>query len=116
MSEMFVFSCIMVLSVFISSLSQMMLKKSSQTTYSSHLREYLNPLVIIAYTLFFGCTFLSMYALKVVPLSFSPILESSGYIFVTLMSYFFFKEKVTRRQICGIMLITSGIVVSSLFA
>lgn len=45
-------------------------------------KEYLNPLVIIAYILFFGTTFISMYALKVVPLSMAPILEASGYIFL----------------------------------
>ena len=116
MSEMFVFSCIMVLSSLISSFSQMILKKSSQKTYSSHIREYLNPLVITAYALFFGCTFLSMYALKVVPLSFSPVLEASGYIFVAVLSYIFFKEKLTRRQLTGMLLIAAGIAVSVFFS
>ena len=105
----------MVLSTFISAISQMMLKKSSQKTYPSRIREYLNPLVITAYVLFFGCTFLSMYALKVVPLSFSPVLEATGYIFVAVLSYIFFKEKLTKRQLVGMLLIIAGIVVSSWF-
>ena len=113
MSELFIYSCIMVLSVFISSISQVMLKKSAQKTYPSRIREYLNPLVIIAYALFFGCTFISMYALKVVPLSFSPILESTGYIFITVLSYIFFKEKLTKRQCAGMLLIGAGIIVST---
>ncbi|MCR4779497.1 MAG: EamA family transporter [Ruminiclostridium sp.] len=115
MSEMFIFSCIMVLSSFIASVSQIMLKISSRKKYPSPLREYLNPLVISAYALFFGCTLLSMYALKVVPLSFSPILEASGYVFVALLSYFFLKEKLTGRQLLGMALIAAGITVSSLF-
>ena len=115
MSDMFIFSCIMVLSTFISAISQMMLKKSSQKTYPSRIQEYLNPLVITAYTLFFGCTFLSMYALKVVPLSFAPVLEATGYIFVAVLSYIFFKEKLTKRQLAGMLLIVAGILVSSLF-
>ncbi len=77
-------------------------------------KEYLNPLVIIAYILFFGTTFISMYALKVVPLSMAPILEASGYIFVAVLSYFFLKEKLTKRQILGMVLIIMGIVVYSL--
>ena len=114
MNDLFVFSCIMVLSAFISSVSQIMLKKSAKKTYPSRIREYLNPLVITAYALFFGCTLLSLYALKVVPLSFAPILEASGYIFVTIMSYLILKEKLTKRQVAGMILIAAGIAVSSL--
>lgn len=111
---MLVFSGIMVVSVLISSVSQIMLKKSAQKTYPSRIREYLNPLVIAAYTLFFGCTLISMYALKVVPLSFSPALEATGYIFIPVLSYIFFKEKLTKRQFIGMLLIIAGIIVSSL--
>ena len=114
MSELAIYSLIMVGATLISSFSQIMLKKSAQKTYPSRIREYLNPLVITAYGLFFGCTLLSMYALKVVPLSMSPILEASGYIFVAVLSFIFFKEKLTKRQIVGMMLIIGGIVVYSL--
>ncbi|MBP3854447.1 MAG: EamA family transporter [Ruminiclostridium sp.] len=115
MSEMFLFSCIIVLGAFISAVSQIMLKKSAQKTYPSRLREYLNPLVIVAYALFFGCTLITMYGLKVVPLSLSPALEATGYIFVAVLSYIFLKEKLTIRQIIGMVLIAAGIAVSSLF-
>jgi EamA-like transporter family. len=114
MNEMILFSGLMVLSAFISSISQMMLKKSSQKTYPSRIREYLNPLVITAYAMFFGCTLLSMYALKVVPLLFAPMLESSGYIFVAVFSYIFFKEKFTKRQMIGMAFIIAGIVIGAL--
>lgn len=114
MSELAVYSCILVGSTLISSLSQVMLKKSAQKTYPSKLREYLNPLVIIAYSMFFGCTLLGMYALKAVPLSMSPILEASGYIFVAVLSFIFFKEKLTKKQLVGMALIIGGIVVYTL--
>lgn len=104
----------MVLSTFISSISQIILKKSSQKEYPSRIKEYLNPLVITAYAMFFGCTLLSMYSLKVVPLLFAPMLESSGYIFVPVFSYIFFKEKFTKRQALGMALILSGIVIGTL--
>ncbi len=114
MNDMIKFSCFMVLSTFISSVSQIILKKSSQKKYPSRIKEYLNPLVITAYSIFFICTLLSMYALKVVPLLFAPMLESSGYIFVTVLSYLFLKEKLTKRQMAGMILILTGIVIGTI--
>ena len=114
MSELAIYSLILVSSALISSVSQIMLKKSAQKEYPSKLKEYLNPLVIIAYVLFFGTTFISMYALKVVPLSMAPILEASGYIFVAILSFIILKEKMTKKQIIGMILILVGIVIYSL--
>lgn len=114
MSKLAVYSLIMIASVLISSVSQIMLKKSAQKQYPSKIKEYLNPLVIIAYILFFGCTLITMYALKVVPLSMSPVIEASGYIFVTVLSFIFLKEKFTRRQVVGMVLIIMGIIIFSL--
>ncbi|MCM1054520.1 MAG: DMT family transporter [Bacteroides sp.] len=114
MSELTIYSCLIIGGALISSFSQILLKKSAQKTYESKIKEYLNPLVIIAYVLFFGCTFLGMYALKVVPLSMSPILEASGYVFVAILSYIFFKEKLTKKQLIGMALIISGIVIYTL--
>lgn len=114
MSELAVYSLIMISGTLICSVSQIMLKKSAEKKYPNKLREYLNPLVIIAYIMFFGTTFISMYALKVVPLSMAPILEASGYIFVAVLSFVFLKEKMTKKQLLGMALILIGIVVYSL--
>ena len=112
--ELVIYSLILLASVFISSVSQILLKKSAEIKYPSKIREYLNPYVIIGYGLFFGCTLVSMFALKVVPLSMSPMIESCGYIFVALLSFFFLKEKFTKRQLIGAALIVIGVVVFSL--
>lgn len=114
MSELAIYSGIMIISSLISSVSQVMLKKSAVNSHGSKIREYLNPFVITAYGLFFGCTLISMYALKVVPLSMAPILEATGYIFVAVLSYIFFKEKLTRKQITGMVLILLGIIIYTL--
>ena len=105
---------IMVIGVFISSLSQAMLKMASMKKYPSRVREYLNPLVIGAYSIFFAATFCSIYAYKVVPLSWGPIIESIGYFFVTAFSVFVFKEKITYRKVAGLVLIVVGILIFSL--
>lgn len=114
MSDLVIYSAIMLLSVLVSSVSQILLKKSTQKQYSSKIREYLNPTVIIAYGMFFGSTLITMYALKVVPLSMSPILESTGYIFVAILSYIFLKERMNKQQIAGTVIIITGIIVYSL--
>jgi small multidrug resistance pump len=101
----------MTVSVLVSSISQIGLKKSARKNYESTLKEYLNPLVIISYVLFFLSTFLTVYALKVVPLSLQPIIESTGYIFVTVLSYIFLKEKLSKRKIIGMIVIIIGIIV-----
>lgn len=53
--------------------------------YESKIKEYMNPLVIIAYIMFVGTTFLSIIAYKGIPLSMGPILEATSYIYVTFL-------------------------------
>lgn len=114
MSELTLHLCIMVVSVFISSVSQVMLKKSAQKKYPSKIKEYLNPLVIIAYILFFSCTLITMYALRVVSLSTWPVIEASGYVFVAALGFIFLKERLTKRQLIGMALIVAGIIIFSM--
>ena len=113
-TELLLYSLFILIGTFISSIAQVMLKKASQKEYSSPIREYLNPLVIFAYVIFFGSTFLSIFAYKVVPLSWGPILESTSYIYITVFGVIFFKEKINKRKILALGLIIVGIVVYSL--
>ena len=115
MSSLGISVCLLLLSVFISSVSQIILKKAADKTYESTLKEYMNPMVIGAYGLFFCSVILTMLALKHVPLSMSPILESTGYIFVSVMGYIFLKERFSRRKLMGFALILAGIVIFNLW-
>lgn len=105
---------LLLLGVFLSAISQVMLKKAALRQYSSKLREYLNPLVIIAYTIFVGTTFLSIYAYKGIPLSMGPVLEATSYIYVTIFGVTIFKEKLNKRKLVGLALIIAGIIIYSL--
>ncbi len=109
-----IFSCVFLGSVFISSVSQILLKKSADKTYDSRLKEYLNPLVIIAYGMFFCSMLITMYCYKYVDVSAGPILESAGYIFVGVLGYFFLHEKFNSKKIIGMLLILLGILIFSL--
>lgn len=98
-------------SVFVSSISQVFLKKSANRKYDTRIKEYLNPMVIMAYIFFFGSTILTIFAYKGVPLSFGPILESSGYIYITILGFLFLKEKISLKKIIGNIFIVIGIFV-----
>lgn len=108
-----IYSGILLVGVFISAISQVMLKKASLREYSSVLQEYINPLVILAYVLFMGTTLLSLLAYRVVPLSMGPILESTSYIYVTIFGVFVFKEEIGRRKLAALALILVGIMIYS---
>lgn len=113
-NEVAFYICISLLGVFISSVSQILLKKSAQQQHKSYLYEYLNLKVISAYVIFFVSTFLAIYAYKVVPLSMGPILEATSYIYITFFAIVIFKEKINLRKIISLALIVSGICISCL--
>ena len=108
------FALVLVCGVFISSISQILLKKSANKKHGSFVKEYLNPIVIVSYFIFFIATLMSVYAYKGIPLSMGPILDSSGYIFVTILSAIFLKEKPTVKKIIALVIIIAGIVIYSL--
>lgn len=113
-NELLIYSLIYVSAVFISAVSQIMLKISAKKQYASKLREYMNPIVIIAYVLFFGCTLITMLAYRKVPLSLGQILESCGYIFVTILGMTILKERLTRKKMLGMCIILAGIIIFTL--
>ena len=109
--QILLYSCFILLGVFIGAVSQVMLKKASQKKYDSVIKEYLNPLVVFAYVLFVGTTFLSIYAYKVVPFSMGPILEATSYFYVTFFGVKIFGEKMNKKKWIALFLIVIGIVI-----
>jgi multidrug transporter EmrE-like cation transporter len=100
--------------VFISAISQVLLKKAAIKHHSSVIREYLNWKVIIAYLLFFCSTLISVYAYRGVPLSMGAVLEATSYIYVTIFGVAIFKENINGRKILALTFIISGIAVFAL--
>lgn len=111
MPSNWIFTIVFLISVFISSVSQIMLKNSANEEHASAVKEYLNPRVITAYGLFFMSTLLTVYSYKGVPLSMGPILETTGYVWVSVLGYLFLKEKISGRKLIGLLLIITGIVI-----
>ena len=107
----YIYVGIFLISVLVSSVSQILLKISAGKTYDSKIKEYLNAPVIIAYGLFFLSTVVTVLAYKYVDLSLGPVLEATGYIWVTLLGYLILKEKVSRKKMLGLVVIIVGIIV-----
>ncbi len=102
----------MLASVAVATASQMLLKQSARKTYSSTLREYLNPFVIFGYALMVASTLLAVFAYKFgLNYKEGPVIESVGYILIMLLSYLFFKEKITWKKALGNAVVICGIVV-----
>lgn len=113
-NSVFAYALLNLFGVFISSVSQVLLKKSANKTYDSAIKEYLNPLVIFAYTMFVASTLLSVFAYKGIPLSMGPILDATGYIYVTIFGVTIFKERLTKKKALALALIIGGIVIYAL--
>lgn len=114
MNSLSKYIAIWMFSVFISSVAQVMLKTAANRTYDTKIKEYLNPIVITSYGIFFASTLLTMYALKFVPLTMSPIIESCSYIFVPVLGIFMLKEKISKRRWLGMGIMVVGIFIFTL--
>lgn len=114
MSSMAGYALVALCGVFVSSVAQVLLKKSANKEYDSPLREYLNPLVIVGYTLFVGSTLLSVYAYRGIPLSMGEILDATGYFYVTIFGLAIFHERLNGKKILALVLIVGGIVIYAL--
>lgn len=115
MNDKWFYISIYIFAVFLSSVSQIMLKRSASIKRSTKLMEYLNIMVISAYMLFFISIFITIFAYKVLPLSLGPVLESTSYLFIMILSVTFLKEKISKKKLLGIALIIVGGIVSTYF-
>lgn len=100
-----------ILSVVIASFSQIVLKKGAIESHDSFLKEYLNVWVISGYIMMFASVFLTMIVYRGMNFMNVPVLEAIGYILVPVLSYFFFRESLSRRKIIGIACILVGIII-----
>ncbi len=96
----------------ISAASQLMLKKAADNPAYTGIRFYVNPLVIAAYALFFGCMVANVFALRTLDLTVASVLEASGFLYVMVLGALFLGEKITARKLIGNTLIVLGIVVT----
>ncbi len=114
MSEGFaIYVAVMLVNVFISSVAQVLLKKSALKKHASLLREYLNPYVVGGYAILFVCTLMKIFAYRELPISLGPVLEATSYVYVTIFGATIFGERVSKKKVAALALIVCGIAVFS---
>ena len=109
MKSNYVYVILFLISILISSFSQILLKKGS-----SQKNIYLNKFTIFGYGIMVFATLLTLFAYKNVNLSLGQILQSLSFVFVTILSSIFLKEKIGLRKSIGIFVIIIGILIFSL--
>ena len=102
------------LAVFVASLSQILLKQSAQMEHKNIIFKFLNWRVILGYALLLGTTVINVFAYRGVELKVTPMIESTGIIWVTILAAFLLGEKPTKRSILSIIVTVIGIIVFSL--
>ncbi len=106
-----IFFFLMIISQFVASTSQVLLKKSAEREHGSFIKEYVNPWVIGGYSLLVISMIISIFCYKGLGYMGVVVIEPIGYVIVMFFSRIFFKEKITRRKILGMLLIVGGIAV-----
>lgn len=108
------YALIMLTGTFVASISQIVLKKAAEKEYPNKIAEYLNPMVMGAYFVFFLASFCAITGYEKVPVSLGPVLEATGYIWVAILGKIFLGEKISLRKGLGLVVIIIGIVVAAL--
>ena len=113
---------LVILSVFAAACAQMLLKKGASLTpvpspagagrWKWFLQPYIHPWVISGYGIMFASMAVNIYAMsKGVMVKEVSIIESLSYLFVPVLSFFLFGEKLTWTKVEAIAVIMTGVIV-----
>ena len=114
MNEYVTSALILITGVLIASFSQILLKIAAKRSYSSVIKQYLNLRVIVGYGMLLLSTLFSLAALRLLPLSFTPVADAAGQVFILILSFLILKERPGKKKLVGIALIVAGILIISI--
>ena len=106
-----IYFLLMIVAEIVASSSQVLLKTSAGKKYENFIREYVNPWVIGGYSLLVISMIISIFCYKGLGYMGVVVIEPIGYVIVMFFSRIFFKEKITKRKLIGMLLIVGGIAV-----
>ena len=102
---------LVILSVFAAACAQMLLKQGARQNYIGFWRQYLNPWVIGGYVIMGGSLMLNIWCMsKGVQVKEVSVIESMSYLFVPVLAFILFREKLTVRKICAVAIIIGGVI------
>ena len=107
-----VYYLIVILSVFAAACAQMLLKQGARIEYATWWRQYVNGWVIGGYGIMACSLVLNIWCMsKGVQVKEVSVIESMSYLFVPVLAFVLFKEKLTVRKIGAIAIIITGVVI-----
>ena len=103
---------VVILSVFAAACAQMLLKQGARQVYGSWWRQYINPWVIGGYGIMACSLVLNIWCMsRGVQVKEVSVIESMSYLFVPVLAFVLFKERLTLRKICAIAIIIVGVLI-----
>lgn len=102
---------IILFSIFLTSISQILLKLSSDKKYNHKIREYLNFYVIFSYSMFFITMLLNTFALKFIDMKSIQVFMALSYGIVLVLSKLILKEEITKNKLIGNIIIIMGVII-----
>lgn len=99
---------------FLTAFSQLLMKQSANIKRDNWIYDYLNWRVITAYGIAFTVLLINTYAFTGIDMKYGSVIDAFSYVFVMLLSYFILKEKFTKGQLIGNLIIISGVLIYTL--
>ena len=106
---------LIIFSGFLAAISQILLKKSASAAYTSRIREYLNPYVILGYAGYVCVLALNIFLFTKMQFRYGVLSNSLAIVFVMILSRFLLNETITRKKLFGATLIISGVICFAFF-
>lgn len=105
------YKLLVILNVLVAASAQMLLKKGSSVEWGTFIRQYLNGWVIGGNGIMVLVMVVNIYAVSEgVQIKEVSIIEALSYLFVPMLSFFFFGERLSWKKIVAIGFIMVGII------
>ena len=102
---------LLIFNAFLSSISQVFLKKSALKEQDSFIFQYINIYVILGYTIFILVIIINIFLLRYLSIGIvNAFSESLPYVISIIFSHIFFNENINKFKIIASMLIIIGII------
>lgn len=105
----------MLVSAFITAVSQIMLKVSANKKHRHFIFEYLNPYVILSYAGYVLVLVINVIIYTKIDYRFGVVINSLSTVLIMVLSKLILKETMTKKKLIGNALIILGIACFSLF-
>lgn len=101
-----------ILAVLVAACAQMLLKQGARKKYMPWWRQYVNTWVISGYGIMFLAMIANIWCMhQGVQLKELSVIESMSYLFVPMLSWLVFRERMNKRKILAVAIIITGVIV-----